>query len=54
MGVVRPLIWNPVPPIEDCEMSTAVPPVLVSVTDCAFLEPTVTEPNASPVGFNVN
>ena len=51
-GVVIPLSWNPVPLTLACEMLTAEPPVLVSVTVADFVVPSVTLPNASLVGLS--
>jgi len=47
-----PLSWNPVPLMLACEMLTAVPPVLVSVTVADFVVPSVTLPKASLVGLS--
>jgi hypothetical protein len=50
-GVVIPLIWNPAPLTETFEMLTLEPPLLVSVTVCGFLAPTVIDPKFTFAGF---
>ena len=51
-GVVIPLKVNPLPLIAACEMVTAVPPLLVSVTFADCVAPTAMLPKDSLVGFN--
>ena len=46
-GVVTPLSWNPAPLTDAWEISTLAPPLLVSVTVCACLAPTITLPKSS-------
>jgi hypothetical protein len=50
-GVEIPLRLNPVPFITICEMVTAVPPVLVTVSEIDCWLPTVTLPKASLEGL---
>ena len=53
-GTVRPFRLNPAPLTEAAEMVTAVPPVLVSVSDLLLLLPTGTLPKERLVGFAVS
>ena len=53
-GAVIPLIWNPVPLTETCEMLTLDSPEFVRVTVCVCCAPTVTLPNASLVGLRAS
>jgi hypothetical protein len=50
-GNVRPLIEKPLPDTFACEMVTAEPPLLVSVSDRFVLLPTCTLPNERLEGF---
>jgi len=46
-----PLMLNPVPDADACDIAIAVAPVFVSVIDCVPLLPTATLPNAKLPGF---
>src|SRR5271165_412524 len=48
-----PLSWNPVPLTEAAETLTLDPPVLVNVTVCDCVVPTVTLPKSWLLGFSV-
>jgi hypothetical protein len=53
-GVAIPLMLNPVPLAEACEIVTLVPPVFVKVTEAFCRFPTVTLPKVSLVGLLAN
>lgn len=53
-GVEIPLSWNPVPLTEACETSTLAVPMLVSVTICDCVDPTVILPKDSLVGLSAS
>ena len=51
---MRPLRVKPLPVAEAAEMVRLVPPVLLNVTDCWALDPTVTLPKARLAGLGLN